>query len=109
MGSSQTKTTERNSKGRPQQESKEKVKLALSNKPELDNLYSQIKQYLEENKFATKSQNVDSRDNHKHSQSSTHFVLLGDVTKPLPHTSKVVRVFTSSTFTGSIIHENAWL
>jgi hypothetical protein len=77
------------------------MKSALSNKPEED-LYVQIRQYLEENKTATKSQNVDSAANHNYSNSSTHFVLLGDVTKSLPHTSKVVRVFTSSTFTGIV-------
>lgn len=67
---------------------------------EADKLYTQIKQNLEVKKNAARLQSMGFKGNFKQSESSNHFVLLGDVTKPLPKTSKIVRLFTSSTFTG---------
>lgn len=67
---------------------------------EADKLYAQIKQNLEVKKNAARLQSMGFKGNFKQTESSNHFVLLGDVTKPLPKTSKIVRLFTSSTFTG---------
>lgn len=67
---------------------------------EADKLYTQIKQNLEVKKNAARLQSMGFKGNFKQTESSNHFVLLGDVTKPLPKTSKIVRLFTSSTFTG---------
>ncbi|XP_061173439.1 uncharacterized protein LOC133182609 [Saccostrea echinata] len=77
--------------------------------PEFDTLYAQIKQYLEIKKSTTKSRFADSKNDVNQSKSSNHFVLLGDVTKPLPKTSKVVRIFTSSTFTDTMLERNMLL
>lgn len=67
---------------------------------EADKLYTQIKQNLEVKKNVARLQSMGFKGNFKQSESSNHFVLHGDVTKPLPKTSKIVRLFTSSTFTG---------
>lgn len=76
------------------------VKSEKNSNLEADKLYTQIKQNLEVKKNAARLQSMGFKGNFKQSESSNHFVLLGDVTKPLPKTSKIVRLFTSSTFTG---------
>ena len=91
------------SKCAPARKNGKNVKTEIANRDrESDNLYAQIRQFLDEKKSASeRNLSLVSTENVKSSKGSNHFVLLGDVTKPLPKTSKVVRLFTSSTFTGT--------